>query len=203
MQWQQTARMMRGGWPCGMAGGEVGHVAAAPLQAQPRGPRLPGRSSGWSRRARRLWQQCLPRCPRRQLRAPLLHRLACSISSKVVAAARRAPSPLQVQNGCSGHLVAHRPQQRYVAALGRLQCLLVATPAPPLCSLHCCGMAQRPHNPSDPPTVQASDGGGAEPSRLPQQPRARAISSTGHTCRGRVKQKSHKSADLVAAGSLR
>ncbi|KAL4451372.1 hypothetical protein ABPG77_009444 [Micractinium sp. CCAP 211/92] len=35
------------------------------------------------------------------------------------------------------------------------------------------------------------------------EPRARAISSTGHTCRGRVKQKSHKSADLVAAGSLR
>ncbi|KAL4855620.1 putative lysine-specific demethylase JMJ16 [Chlorella vulgaris] len=34
-------------------------------------------------------------------------------------------------------------------------------------------------------------------------PRVRAISSTGHTCRGRVKQKSHKSADLVVAGSLR
>jgi len=36
-----------------------------------------------------------------------------------------------------------------------------------------------------------------------QPPRVRAISSTGHTCRGRVKQKSHKSADLVEAGSLR
>lgn len=37
----------------------------------------------------------------------------------------------------------------------------------------------------------------------PALPRVRAISSTGHTCRGRVKQKSHKSADLVEAGSLR
>eukprot|EP00887_Chlorella_sp_A99_P007228 scaffold2.g7228.t1 len=34
-------------------------------------------------------------------------------------------------------------------------------------------------------------------------PRVRAISSTGHTCRGRVRQKSHKSAELVKVGQLR
>lgn len=33
-------------------------------------------------------------------------------------------------------------------------------------------------------------------------PKIRAISSTGHTNRGRVKQKSHKSADLINAGTL-
>lgn len=33
-------------------------------------------------------------------------------------------------------------------------------------------------------------------------PKTRAISSTGHTNRGRVKQKSHKSADLIDAGTL-
>ena len=33
-------------------------------------------------------------------------------------------------------------------------------------------------------------------------PKIRAISSTGHTNRGRVKQKSHKSADLIDAGTL-
>ena len=34
-------------------------------------------------------------------------------------------------------------------------------------------------------------------------PRVRAISTKGHTCRGRVKQKSHKAAELVEAGTLR
>ncbi|PRW21070.1 Transforming growth factor beta regulator 1 [Chlorella sorokiniana] len=54
-------------------------------------------------------------------------------------------------------------------------------------------------------------GGGAEQPPARQQraaaaaaaPCTRAISATGHTCRGRVKQKSHKSADLVVAGRLR
>jgi hypothetical protein len=32
---------------------------------------------------------------------------------------------------------------------------------------------------------------------------SRAISETGHTCRGRVRQKSHKTTELVQVGSLR
>lgn len=45
---------------------------------------------------------------------------------------------------------------------------------------------------------------GLRPSSRPARPpRVRAISNNGHTCRGRVRQKSHKSADLVTAGTLR
>ncbi|PSC71800.1 Transforming growth factor beta regulator 1 [Micractinium conductrix] len=50
---------------------------------------------------------------------------------------------------------------------------------------------------------QGSRGSSPAPAAAAALPRVRAISATGHTCRGRVKQKSHKSADLVEAGSLR
>ena len=52
-----------------------------------------------------------------------------------------------------------------------------------------------------PAPVQVDEAGGSRPQ--PALPRVRAISTTGHTCRGRVRQKSHKSADLVEAGALR
>ena len=55
--------------------------------------------------------------------------------------------------------------------------------------------------------AEGSGGSGAAPAKLPKRGsgggRRAAISRTGHTNRGRVRQKSHKAAELLETGELR
>lgn len=118
------------------------------------------------------------------------------------------PSRSRMRNTSSGHLAGHLAMQRCAAchlsiALGLRACR--ARVAPP-CALSP-GCAFRTLHQLTGATCcclrQANDGDDGRHAAAPAPPRVRAISSTGHTCRGRVKQKSHKAADLVEAGALR
>lgn len=115
MQRMQRAPMTEGAWCSGMVGGEAGHVAAPPLRAQPRKPRLPGKGSGWRRRVGWGRQREMSRCPCQQGQGPLLRPRSHSSSSSKALAASRAQSLLTMQR-CGGCLAAHQQQQRRATA---------------------------------------------------------------------------------------